>query len=119
MDLRMKYRWLGCRSACARTSAEVAEGVRAVWPFGSVQVIQEAAHTLQAGGVEGFQNVERSEQECAGAAGRVQDRHVAEGVPEGAQQLRSLALGDDVLGELLDVQVQSDEVVDFPHLAGR
>ena len=40
------------------------------------------------------------------------------GVPKGAQQLRPLALDNDVLGELLDVQVQGDEVIDIVHSAG-
>ena len=40
-------------------------------------------------------------------------------MPEGAQQLRPFALGDDVPGELLDGEIQRDEVVNLPHLARR
>ena len=38
-------------------------------------------------------------------------------MPEGAQELRPFALGDDVFGEPLDVEVERDEVVDLPHFA--
>ena len=65
----------------------------ALRPFG---IVQEAPHSLQAGGVEGFEDVEGGEEERAGAAGGVEDRYVTHGVPEGAQELRPLALGDDV-----------------------
>ena len=40
-----------------------------------------------------------------------------EGVPEGAEQFRPLALRDDVLGETLDVEIEGDEVVDVLHFA--
>ena len=71
-------------------------------------VVQEAAHPLQAGGVERFQNVEGGEEERAGTAGGIQDGDsgvaafpvAVEGVPEGAQQLRPFALGDDVEGRI-------------------
>ena len=87
-------------------------------PLGALQVVQEAAHPLEAGGVEGFEDVEGGEEESAGAAGGVQDGYVPHGVPEGAQELRPLALGDDVPGELLDVEVEGDEVVDIGDLSG-
>ena len=41
-----------------------------------------------------------------------------EGLPEGAHQFGPFAVGDDVLGELFDVEVVGDEVVDRCDLAG-
>ena len=97
---------------------EVAQGLRTAGPVGPLKVVKETAHPLQAGGVEGLEDVEGGEEERAGTAGGVEDRHVPHGVPESAQQLRTLALGDDVPGEPLDIKIQRDEVVDLLHLAG-
>ena len=76
--------------------AEVLKMPGAALALGSFGVVKEAAHPFQAGGVERFQDVQRGEEEGAGAAGRVEDRYVAHSAPEGAQELRPLALGDDV-----------------------
>ena len=101
--------------------AEVAErpGAAAQIPAfaGMTEVVEEAAHPLEAGGVEGFEDIEGREEECAGAAGGVEDGHAAHGVPEGAEQLGALAQGKDVPGELFHVEVEGDEVVDLPDFA--
>ena len=97
--------------------AEVIKMLGAALTLGPFGIVKEAAHPLQAGGVEGFQNVQGGEQERAGAAGGIEDRDIPHGVPEGAQQLRPLALSDYVFGKLLDIEVQRDEVVDILHLA--
>ena len=96
MDLRMKYRSLRVLlHLLPSTLSEVLqEALELRLPLGALPASsRKAAHSLQAGGVEGFQDVEGGEQERAGAAGGVEDRHVAHGVPEGAQELRSLRSG--------------------------
>ena len=93
----------------------------------SFGVVQEALHSLQASGVEGFEDVQRGEEKRAGTAGGVQDRDsgvaaflvAVECVPEGTQQLRPLALGDDIHRKSLNVQVQGDEVIYILHIARR
>ena len=85
---------------------------------GAVQVVDERLHAVEAGFVERFQDVERGEEERAGAAGRVEDGDRLDGVPEGAQQFRAFAVLDHVLGELADVEVEGDQVVDVADLAG-
>ena len=61
--------------------------------------------------------MERGEEERAGAARRIEDGDLAERLPEGTDQFRPFAAGDHVPGELLDVQVVRDEVVDGRDLA--
>ena len=51
-----------------KDAAKVPKVLRATLTLGPLGVIQEAAHTLQAGGVERFQNVEGGEEERAGTA---------------------------------------------------
>ena len=102
--------------------SQVFRATLALRPFG---VVQEATLPLQAGSIEGFEDVEGGEEERAGTAGGVQDRDsgvatfavAIEGMPEGAQELGALALSNDVPGEPLDVQVEGDKVVDLSHLA--
>ena len=78
----------------------------------ALQIVEESLHGLQAGGVYRLQDVERREQERAGAAGGIQNRDPGKRLPEGTDEFRPIAAGDDVLSELLDVQVVRDEVVD-------
>ena len=40
-------------------------------------------------------------------------------VPEGAEQVRAFAVLDDVLGELADVEIEGDEVIDVAELRRR
>ena len=80
-------------------------------------VFDERLHAVEAGFVERLQDVERGEEKRAGAAGRVEDRDVFDRVPEGAEQLRAFAVLDHVLGELANVEVEGDEVVDVADLA--
>ena len=71
------------------------------------------------GGVERFKDVEGFEEEGAGAAGWVEYGDVDKGLPEGAHQFGPFAVGDYVQGELFDVEVAGDEVVDRRDLADR
>ena len=84
----------------------------------ALQIVEKSLHGLQASGVDRLQDVERREQERAGAAGGIQNRDPGKRLPEGADEFRTLAAGDDVLSELLDVQIAGDEVVDRRDLAG-
>ena len=81
------------------------------------QVVEKAFHGLKAGGVERFEDVEGGEEEGAGAAGGVEHGDVDDGFPEGSHQFGPFAVGDYVLGELFDVEVVGDEVVDRCDLA--
>ena len=83
-----------------------------VAPFG-----EECLHAVQTGLIEGLQDVERGEDEGARAAGRVEDGDGGDGLPEGHEEVRAFAALDDILRELAEVEVESDEVVDFPDFA--
>ena len=82
------------------------------------KVVEKAVHGFEAGGVEGFEDVEGGEEEGAGATGGVEHRNVDDGFPKGAHQFGPIAIGDYVLGELLDVEVVGDEVVDRRDFTG-
>ena len=97
---------------------EVLHLLRAVLAPRPVEVVEKAAHGVETGVVQRLQHAERGEQERAGAARGVEDGDVAQRLPERADQLRSLAGGDHVLGELLHVQVVRDQVVDGRDLVG-
>ena len=84
----------------------------------ALQVVEKAFHGLKTGGVERLEDVEGGEEEGAGAAGGVENGDGGESLPEGAHQFRPFTIGDDVLGELFDVEVVGDEVVDRCDLAG-
>ena len=99
--------------------AEVAQRLRAVGALRAFQVIEKASHGLEAGGVERLENVEGGEEEGAGAAGGIENGYGVEGFPEGAHQFRPFAVGDHIQGELFDVEIVGDEVVDRCDLAGR
>ena len=86
--------------------------------FGGItQLVNEATHTIEAGFVEGLKNVEGGEQEGAGATGRVEDCYVFDGFPEGAKQVGTFAVFNDVLGKLAKVQVICDEVIHLVNFA--
>ena len=88
-----------------------------VWPVGPFEVVDEAAASppgRRCRAVLGYSA--RRTGTRTGAAGGVEDRHVSHGVPEGSQEFRPLALGDDVLRKFLDVEVQRNEVVDLTQL---
>ena len=74
--------------------------------------------SIEAGFVEWFKDIERSEQKCARAAGGIEDGDLFDGVPEGAKQFRAFAVFDDILRELADVEIERDEVVDVADFAG-
>ena len=82
-------------------------------------VAQEGFHAVEAAFIEWFEDVERGEEKGAGAAGRIQDSDFLNRVPECAEQVRPFAVGDDVLGELANIQVEGDEIVDVGNVAAR
>ena len=117
IDLRMKYLRIRVFFDAVKVGAEVAVfvGVRCVG--GITQFVNEATHSVKAGFVEGFKNVEGGEQKGARAAGGVEDCHRFDGFPEGTQQVGTFAVLNDVLSKLADVQVIGDEVINFMNLA--
>ena len=86
---------------------------------GPLQVGDKGLHAVEAGFVERFEDVERGEEERAGAAGGVEDGDLLDGLPEGQEQVRAFAVLDDILRELADVEIEGDEVVDVADFAGR
>ena len=75
-------------------------------------------HPREADFVERFEDVEGREEEGAGAAGGVEDRHAAERVVEVADKEVVCGVGEQVFGEGADVEVEGDEVVDVRDFAG-
>ena len=76
-------------------------------------------HAVEAGFVERFQDVERGEDERARAAGRVEHRDALSMACQKAhEQFRAFAVLDHVLGELAEVEIEGDEVVDVADFAG-
>jgi hypothetical protein len=82
------------------------------------QVVHKRLHAVQTCLVKWLQNIERGKQKCAGAAGRVENRDGRDGLIECPQQFWPLAIADDVLGKLAQVEVVGDQVVDLVHLSG-
>ena len=103
--------------------AEVGELLGAARGGAGSRSATKLLHALQTGVVERLQDVERGEQEGARAAGGVERRvtgvHRRRCEVEGAQQFGPSQCRDDVLGELLDIEVVGDEVVDLVDLAAR
>ena len=106
-----------CRHA-VEYRAKIVQMLRAVRVRRMRQVIKEPPHGVQAGGVQRFQDVHCGGQKGAGPAGGVKDGDGGECLPEGADQFRAFAAGDHVLGELFDVQIVGNQVVDGRHVPG-
>src|SRR3954447_11678927 len=98
--------------------SKVRELFRPVFFAGPFQVLDEGFHAVETGFVERFEDVERSKEERPRAASGIQDSHALDCVPECAQQLRPLGLFDDILRELPDIEVQSDQIVDIADFSG-
>ena len=110
---------MGCVVNSVKDLAEVAELLGSVLFAGALQLVKERFHAVEAGFVERFEDVERGKEERAGAAGGVEDGDVLDGVPEGPEQFRPFAVLDHILGELAEVEVEGDEVVDVAGLRRR
>jgi len=91
---------------------EITEFFRTVFFAGPVEVFDERLHAVEAGFVERLKDVERGEQKGPGAARGVEDGDVLNRVPKGPEQFRAFTVFNHVLGELADIQVVSDKVID-------
>jgi len=49
--------------------------------------------------------------------GRIEYCHALDRLPEGAQQVRPFATLDHILGELVDIEIESNELLDLAHVA--
>ena len=81
------------------------------------QVVDERLHAVEAGLVEWFEDVERGEEERAEPQVGSRTVTLLDRVPEGAEQVRAFAVLDHVLGELADVEIERDEIVDLADFA--
>ncbi|MCF8257910.1 MAG: hypothetical protein K9J06_10160, partial [Flavobacteriales bacterium] len=75
-------------------------------------LVHKFLHSAYAGAVERFENVERSEEEGARAAGRIENGDLAQRVIEMAQQFGVIGALHDVLRKLTYVEVVGDELAD-------
>ena len=73
MRLEDEVAAVGMRGDVVQHFAEVGELLGLVLLAGAVEVVDERLHAVEAGFVERLQDVERGEEERAGAAGRVED----------------------------------------------
>jgi len=94
---------------------EVAVLLRMVGLIGNV--FDKPFHPFHAIAVKGFQNAQSSEEEGAGAAGRVKYGNFFDGMPESPQQLGTFGVDNGVPRKLPDVQVERNEVVDMVDFA--
>lgn len=81
-------------------------------PF-STPLGQEPFHPVETTVVEGFKDVERGKKERARAAGWVKHGDGGDRLPQGHEQIRALAILDDILRELAQIEIESDEIVDL------
>ncbi len=87
--------------------------------FEAVALGHHLLHARETGFVKRLQDIEGGEEERAGAAGRIEDGDALQALVKGVEQVRPLAEGDGVFGELAQVEVIGDEVVDGADLAAR
>ena len=78
----------------------------------SPTLVKEDLHSVEACLVERFKDVERGKEERAGPTRWVEDCHFSDGFPEGAEKFGPLAIFNDILCELADVEVVGNQVVD-------
>ena len=93
---------------------EVAVLLGAVLFTGALKLASEDFHPVKASRIERFDDIQGSKKERAGTAGGIKNGGFLNGVIESTKQFWPLAVLDHVLGELADIQVEGDEVVDVP-----
>ena len=79
----------------------------------------ELFHTRDAYLVEGFEDVLRCKEESSAAAGWVQDGYLLHGMIEMFHQEMVGSMKEQVVSKLANVEIVSDEVIDFMYLALR
>jgi hypothetical protein len=73
---------------------------------------------LQAGFIERLEDVERRKEKGSRSAGRVENRDLLDGFPDGTKQFRSFTKLNRILRELADIQIERNQIIDLVDLAG-
>ena len=140
MDLRIKYLRLGCWSMRSRSwrkslyltpPAPLIRGDVSGTPLikggnfcplyqrGNLHLIKKDLHPIEARLVERFKDIQGSKEERTGTASRVKDCYLSDGFPEGAEEFGALAIFNNLLGELADVEIVGNQIVDVVYFAVR
>ena len=79
-------------------------------------IAEQRAHAVEAGAVERLKDIQRGEEERAGAASGIEDGDFADGFEEREEKV-GRGIFDHALRELADVEIERDEIVDCANFA--